>query len=260
MKIFVDFEATQPYGEIIAIGAKAETGEEFFHYVKPQLSVLTPDITKLTGITQIMLDTQGWLFDSAMRDFADWCCNLEESVYKQRFFSYGASDIQFLAATFPTLSTNKAIYLASYMMVTMEDYSENTALFFNGPTSLIKAYNYFEHEKQQKHNALEDAKMLAEVFGKVQFNHPLDEYPFKKEEETEFNWPTGTFFCKSQGKNAKEHRFNDSHLAVEWLIRNKIGPKRGNEVHRDRIAKNIMKAIKKKSTYMGYNWRRVKNV
>ena len=39
MKIFVDFEATQPYGEIIAIGAKAETGEEFFHYVKPQLSV-----------------------------------------------------------------------------------------------------------------------------------------------------------------------------------------------------------------------------
>ena len=259
MKIFVDFEATQPYGEIIAIGAKAETGEEFFRYVKPQLSVLTPDITKLTGITQVMLDTQGWLFDSAMRDFADWCCNLEESIYKRRFYSYGTADVNFLAASFPALSTNKAINIVSHMMVTMEDYSENVALFFNGSTSLIKAYNYFEHEKQQKHNALEDAKMLAEIFGRVQFNKPLEEYPFKKEEETEFNWPTGTFFCKSQGKNAKEHRFNDSHRAVEWLIRNKIGPKRGNEVHRDRIAKNIMKAIKKKSTYMGYSWRRVKN-
>ena len=260
MKIFVDFEATQPYGEIIAIGAKAETGEEFFHYVKPQLSILTPDITKLTGITQTMLDTQGWLFDSAMRDFADWCYDLEESTYKQKFYSYGATDVNFLAASFPTLSTNKAINIVSYMMVTMEDYSENATLFFNGPTSLIKAYNYFEEEKRQKHNALEDAKMLANIFDRIQFNKPLDEYPFKKKEEINFNWPSGVFFCKAGGKNAKEHKFNDSHMAVEWLIKNRIGIKRRAEIHRDRIAKNIMKAIRKKSTYMGYSWRRIKNI
>mgnify|MGYP004572549773 CR=1 FL=1 len=260
IKIFVDFEATQPYGEIIAFGAKAETGEEFFRYIKPQLSILTPMITELTGITAAILNVQGWLFDSVMRDFSDWCDDLEKMRYKLKFYSYGMADKQFLINSFPTLSSNNAINITSYIIATMKDYSENVTHFFNGSTSLIKAYNYFKEDKQQKHNALEDAKMLAEVFGEVQFAKPLDRYPFQKKEEEKFNWPTGIFYCKSQGKNTKEYEFNNSHLAVEWLIKNKIGIKRSAEVHRDRIAKNIMKAIRRKTTYMGYYWRRVKNV
>ena len=260
MNIFVDFEATQPAGEIIAIGAKAENGEQFFEYVKPQFSIVTSEITKLTGITQELLEQKGQFFDDIMKKFNKWCNSLCIGRIYQHFYSYGAADKQFLINSFQSLNSDDAINLVSYMITTMQDYSKNVALFFNGSTSLIKAYNYFENEKEQKHNALEDAEMLAKVFDKVQFNTPLDKYPFAKEERENYNWPSGTFFCKGTGKNATEHRFNDSYMAVEWLIRNKIGVKKSAEVHRDRIATNIMKAIRRNSTYMGYNWRRVKNV
>lgn len=261
MNIFIDFEATQPEGEIIAVGAATEDGEQFFEYVKPQYSIVTPEITKLTGITQEILEQEGHLFNDVMYKFALWCDSIQPKRLFQKFYAYGNADVKFLKNSFQTLSSNDAINIASYMITTMQDYSEDVATFFNGSTSLIKAYNYFETEKEQKHNALEDAKMLADVFNNVHLKQPLAESPFiTTKNSITFNWPRGIFFCKGIGKNAVEHQFSDCRKAVEWLIRNKIGIARGNEVHRDRIAKNIMKAIRKNSTYMEYHWRRIKNV
>ena len=45
MKFYIDFEATQPENEIIAIGACAENGATFHSLVKPQLSSISPYVS-----------------------------------------------------------------------------------------------------------------------------------------------------------------------------------------------------------------------
>ena len=226
MNIFVDFEATQPAGEIIAIGAKAENGEQFF--------------------------------DDIMKKFNKWCNSLCIGRIYQHFYSYGAADKQFLINSFQSLNSDDAINLVSYMITTMQDYSENVALFFNGSTSLIKAYNYFENEKEQKHNALEDAEMLAEVFVKITDKEPLSENPFVERAIYNYTFPSGRFFCKGKGKNAKEREFGCIQEAIEWLINTNIAKDSRDAVHRDKMATKIMKAIRKNECYMNYKWRREK--
>ena len=51
MKFYIDFEATQPENEIIAIGAVAENGATFHSLVKPQLSSISPYISHMTHIS-----------------------------------------------------------------------------------------------------------------------------------------------------------------------------------------------------------------
>ena len=50
MKFYIDFEATQPENEIIAIGAVAENGATFHSLVKPQLSSISKWVSDLTHI------------------------------------------------------------------------------------------------------------------------------------------------------------------------------------------------------------------
>jgi DNA polymerase III epsilon subunit-like protein len=100
MKIFVDFEATQPGNEIIEIGAVAETGEEFHTYVRPRNSKITPFIEKLTGITQETVD-RAPSPQSAFDRFREWIyTNLRTYNYSDiEFIAYGDSDKLFLTET-----------------------------------------------------------------------------------------------------------------------------------------------------------------
>jgi DNA polymerase III epsilon subunit-like protein len=145
------------------------------------------------------------------------------------------------------------------MIATMKDYSKDVKKYFHGGTSLIKAYNYLKDlENKQNHNALEDAKMLSEVFMRIKDQEPLAANPFVEQTITSYNFPTGRFFCKSVGKNAKEREFDCIQDAIEWLIETNICKDSRDAVRRDKMAAKIMKAIRKKDRYMNYKWRRIK--
>ena len=71
-------------------------------------------------------------------------------------------------------------------------------------------------------------------------------------------FPSGKFFARGAGKNSKEREFEDIHTAIDWLINTRIKVEERANIHKDRMALKIMKALRKKETYMQYLWRREK--
>ena len=262
MKIFVDFEATQPGNEIIEIGAVAETGEEFHTYVRPLNSEITPFIEKLTGITQETVDnapSPQLAFDR----FRDWVCiKLPGYNYSDiEFIAYGDSDKLFLTKTIKNnlskLWDNRTLGLACYMAQTIVDYSKTTKRFFNTKISLIKAFNYIkEIENKQRHAALEDAEMLRAVFNSIDDKEPLSENPFiptgdgTTVKNAGYTFPSGRFFARPRG--CAEIEFENIFEAVKWHS------KRTGAYYQDRVAVNIMKSIRKNKEYNHVKWRREK--
>lgn len=258
MNFYIDFEATQPEQEIISIGAVADNGATFHALIKPQFSSISKYISDMTGITQQMIETAK-TFDCVMRDFYQWCTIQESYLIKWHFYSYGDSDVDFLKHTLQNVISENALIITSLMISTMKDYSKEVAKYFRGGTSLIKAFNYLETlENKQKHNALEDATMLADIYNKIDGKEPLESNPFIEQKIINYTFPSGEFYCTTGGKNYKERHFVSIHDAMEWLINNHIGKEARDTVRRDKMATKIMKAIRKKDTYMGYKWRREK--
>ena len=256
MKIFIDFEATQPEQEIISIGAITEYGHTFYRLVKPQFSQVSKYITDMTHITTYDLENAIDL-DTAFNELCEWCGNKEHEVIKWEFYSYGDGDVDFIKHSMCNIKSSKALIIASIMMATMTDYSKEVAEYFRGNVSLIKAFNYLKNlENKQQHNALEDAKMLADVFLKTAEKQPLEQNPFAERVISNYTFPSGKFYCKGLGKNAKEREFYNIHEAMEWLIETNINKEARDSVRRDKMATKIMKAIRKKDSYMNYKWRR----
>lgn len=262
MNFYVDFEATQPEQEIISIGVYSDNKESFYALVKPQFSKISKYITDMTGITSEMVEDR-YDLDTALNDLYVWCAKQEANLSNWHFYSYGDGDIEFLKCSMCNIQTQRALIISSIMIATMKDFSKTVSKYFHGSTSLIKAFNYLKSlENKQKHNALEDAKMLAEIYSKIEGQTPLNEYPFHPTETTNnepFTFPSGKFFCKALGKNAKEREFANILDAIDWLIKTRIGQTEKDKVHKDRMAIKIMKAIRKQDTYMGYKWRRDKS-
>ena len=79
MKFYIDFEATQPENEIIAIGAVAENGTAFYSLVKPQLSSISPYISQMTHIS---FDDLAWAPDinKALIEFDAWVMAQESNI------------------------------------------------------------------------------------------------------------------------------------------------------------------------------------
>ena len=258
MNFYIDFEATQPEQEIISIGVVSDNGVKFYELVKPQFSQISKYITDMTGITNEMVKDE-YDLNIVLGDLYAWCYNQEQNIANWHFYSYGDGDIDFLKHSMCNLKGEQQIIIASLMIATMKDYSTTVREYFRGTVSLIKAYNYLKDlEDKQNHNALEDAKMLAEVFAKTANKEPLAANPFVEKQIINYTFPSGKFFCKGVGKNSKEKAFYNIQEAMEWLISTKIRADAREAVHRDKMAIKIMKAIKKKDTYMGYKWRREK--
>ena len=258
MNFYVDFEATQPEQEIISIGAMAGNGATFHSLVKPQFSSISKYISDMTGITQDDVE-KAYDLNIVMANFYAFCYSQEPNLTQWKFYSYGDSDVDFLKHSIRNVFGENPLIITSLMIATMKDYSKEVKKYFRGSTSLIKAFNYLESlENKQKHNALEDAKMLAEIFTKIDGKEPLECNPFIEAQKINFTFPSGTFYCKASGKNAVEHEFACIEEAIEWIIKNNIGKESRDMVRRDKMAVKIMKAIKKKERYMNYNWRRVK--
>lgn len=264
MKIFVDFEATQPGNEIIEIGAVAETGEEFHTYVRPLHSKITPFIEKLTGITQETVNNAPKP-QSAFDKFREWIyTNLRAYNYSDiEFIAYGDSDKLFLTETIKNnlskIWDNRTLGLACYMAQTIVDYSKTTKRFFNTKISLIKAFNYVkEIENKQRHAALEDAEMLRTIFNSIDNQEPLDTNPFANVrpegdiKDVDYIFPSGVFYAKVD--KAPEKRFENVMEAVDFAMK----MSHMQYAYKDRVAKNIMMAIRKNKKYCNIRWRREK--
>ena len=260
MNFYVDFEATQPEQEIISIGAYSDDEKPFYNLVRPQFSKVSKYISDMTGITNEMVEG-AYRLDTVLEGFYEWCYFQQPDITKWHFYSYGDGDVDFLKHSMCNIHSEKSLIIASIMIATMQDYSKEVTKYFRGTTSLIKAFNYLQSlENKQHHNALEDAKMLADVFMRTCDKEPLEKNPFllQKIEETNYTFPSGKFYCKATGKNAKEREFVCIQEAMEWLIETHISKDAREKVHRDKMATKIMKAIRKKDCYMGYKWRREK--
>jgi DNA polymerase III epsilon subunit-like protein len=260
MKFYIDFEATQPANEIIAIGAVAENGSTFHSLVKPQLSSISQYVSQLTHISAEDLEKAPDI-NEVLRSFDWWMTQQEPDIMKCRFIAYG-DDNKFIQYTLPAVTEQHAFTVAAILMAKIEDCSKETRKFFHGSIKLVHAFNFVQSmEVEQKHNPLEDAMMLQKVYEYTQTHDPLPAHPLNPGfnnavENTKM--PSGTFWCKTSGKNAKIHNFNSCEEAIEWLIKEVMRAKEPELIHRDRVMKNIMVAIRKKSKYCNYLWGRVK--
>lgn len=261
MRFFIDFEATQPGNEIIAIGAVAENGATFHTLVKPQLSSISPYVSQLTHISQTDLD-KAISIDEALVKFDSWIGDQEPSIVKCEFLSYG-DDAAFLKATLPAVKDDHAFLTLSYLLVKIKDCSKEVFKFFKGTVSLINAFNYVQSaETKQRHNPLEDAIMLQKVYTYTEENKPLESHPYRKEnaEET-VKMPSGTFWCSiGKKKNKQTFNFKDCDEAIDWLIKNVIRPSDNNIPHRENLMKKIMTSIRTGHKYCNYTWGRNKEV
>ena len=257
MNFFIDIEATQPENEIIAIGVAAENGATFYSLVKPQLSSISQYISQMTHISAEDLEKAPDI-NKALIDFDLWMMRQESDIMKCRFIAYG-DDSKFIKATLPAITNDHAFTCAAILMAKIEDCYEDTRKFFHGPIKLVHAFNYVQSaETEQKHDPLEDALMLQKVFEYTQFNEPLPCHPLNKNFNViaeQVKMPSGNFWCIKSGKRRD---FASCEDAIEWLIYDEMKMKNPEQVHRDRIMKNIMKALRTKKCYCSYKWYRKK--
>ena len=264
MLFFIDFEATQPENEIIAIGVAAENGSTFRSLVKPQFSSISQYVSRLTHILDEDLEMAPDI-NEVLRSFDWWMTQQEPDIMKCRFIAYG-DDSKFLKSTLPAITESHAFTIAAILMAKIEDCYDDTRKFFKGSIRLVHAFNYVQSmEVEQKHDPLEDAIMLQKVYEYTQTHEPLPTHPLNPGFDSAMakaamKMPSGTFWCKhiDGGKNAKVRTFETCDDAIDWLINDIIRPKEPEKVHRDRIMTNIMKAIRKKGGYCNYRWYRQK--
>lgn len=256
MNFFVDFEATQPGNEIISIGVICENGQTFETLVRPVKSKITPFITQLTGIKQSDIDeapSASFAFNTLYR----WLLTQSSKIYEWNFFCYGKEDKNFLETTAKNITWEDALVCASVMNIRLVDVSGSVKKFFHGSISLINAYNYVKNiDNIQKHQALEDAKMLMEVIKGIDGREPLKQHPLVEKKVEAVKMPSGTFTAKHT-KNGSVETFEDIESAIDWMIYNVIKPEHPEVIHRDRIMKNIMKSTRK-GAYANYKWSREK--
>lgn len=263
MKFYIDFEATQPENEIIAIGAVAENGSTFYSLVKPQLSSISPYISQMTHISPEDLE-KAHIIDEVLIDFDFWMMAQESEIMNCQFITYGNDD-RFIKNTLPAIKNQHAFTVAAILMAKIEDCYDATRKFFHGTIKLVHAFNYIQSiETEQKHNPLEDAMMLQKVYEYTQTHKPLPCHPLNQEfdaamSNSSVKMPSGTFWCRtSMKKTAQVYNFATCDDAIDWLITEVMKAKEPELIHRDRIMTNIMKAIRKNSKYCNYCWGRVK--
>ena len=163
MRFYIDFEATQPENEIIAIGACAENGATFHSLVKPQLSSISKWVSDLTHISAEDLEKAPTI-DETLIAFDSWMMSQESNIMNCQFIAYGNDD-KFIKSTLPAIKDQHAFTVAAVLMAKIEDCYDATRKFFHGTIKLVHAFNYVQSvETEQKHNPLEDAMMLQKVY------------------------------------------------------------------------------------------------
>lgn len=259
MNFYIDVEATQPANEIISIGVVAENGDTFSSLVQPTLSELDNYVSELTHITKTDLEEAPDI-DLVLSRLSDWIINRAGYFLNAHFYSYG-NDCTFFKATLPAVKSTKSFICIACIMANLQDISSHVFDFFHGTVSLINAFNYIKClNNEQKHDPLEDAQMLRTIIDFTRCNEPLKINPCRKLEiETEeFIYPHGEFYCR-RDKREDWTRLGDSHAAIEWFIERNVNPIDREAVSRKHVMAKMMKAVRSKTKYGDYYWKRIKD-
>ncbi|MFA6755943.1 MAG: 3'-5' exonuclease [Bacilli bacterium] len=185
--VFLDFEGTQISQEIIAIGAVKVTLDKknnikkilpgFKCFVKSKDKV-GKIITKLTGITDVLLSEEGLLFKEAIIRLEKYC----RADANTKYVSYGNFDMRLLhqSATINNLNDDK------FIRSIYKNYFDFSALLIRyvqgkkgGQLSLLDALKTFGIQPEgNAHDPLFDAKNLALLYQGFLQNHSklVDEY------------------------------------------------------------------------------------
>ena len=272
MNFYLDFEATRFSNRIISIGCIAGNGETFETLVSPgDKKKVDKFITELTGITNEML-AEAPSADIAFRmlyNFIEANSDGDAPVY----YVYGNSDADFLRATLRHMSDTQACICAQAIAGNLIDYASVVKKFFAAKSDLAlrKVYMLIQAEQNivQKHDALEDAKMLEIVVShlydkcKPEDKDTILAMPSQKKPKTKKapslfqkwsgqpKWEADTqadenkwmFKCTDQ-HNGDVKYFDSADTAALWIIRyiaRNVSPK--SQEHRQRIANAIVAAI-----------------
>lgn len=264
MKYFLDFEATQFSNEIIAIGCVNENNQTFYSLVKPKKKI-TDFITSLTGITNEMLEDAP-SSDKAFSAFYDWLNHNEPA----EFYCYGNCDIDFVKKNlYANTKTFKAQAALSMIATNLTDYAINVRKHFGlvDCIGLVKVVAYYRNlltPFKQRHNALEDALFLKEVYDGISNESEINGDPFPTytkvaDVQTDVVSSSATIY-----KNCTVHKmkhgkilesFDTMAAAVEYALT--LIPDKDREVagkNKNRIACRIAKSAKNKEKYLGYKW------
>ena len=244
MKYFLDFESTQHAQRIISIGCVSEKGDKFHTYV--QLSgkdKISKVITELTGITKEILKEKGVSADEAFANLASFV-DATRNDEMPEYYCYGDCDSMFCKNTTKYMTNLTSMTYALYLARTMIDFGKTVKSFFKTqtPFGLKKMYTFLcEQEVQQKHDALEDATMLADVvekFEKFKVEDaaaiaaiPSNKIRFGKKAPALFvSWPQDKWAADTGAKKntpykytvtagTHEKYFKDMDTLVMWIIR-----------------------------------------
>lgn len=257
MKYFIDFEAAQFSQEIISIGCIAEDGRTFSSIVKPskKSKKLTPFIKNLTGISQETIDsapTADEVFESFYRFL---CLNGEEPM---QFYCYGNADETYCKKTLKKITNVKAQIALSLVAANLTDLAPLTANHFNAAQniSLKKVIAFIkEQQVEQKHDALEDAEMLLNVYNFISETEPLEVSPFEVKVSQPKPKEEKVVKVICINKHGEAVSLNSIQQAADKAI--SLMDKSNAVVarkHRDRVEKRIKKAARTNKTYIDCNW------
>lgn len=256
MNFFIDFEATQYTNEIISIGCVAENGETFYSEVNCE-GKITPFITNLTGLTEEQISNA----PSANRVFENfelWIMGFGFEIPK--FYVFGNSDAAFIKATLnkvTSISANRALCLIYGNMI---DYSKIVEKRFNltkqiGLVKLLESYK--KTPIKQKHNSLQDAFFLQEVFNFVK-NDTSNTGPIPFEYLIDNSNPKSCEILRDKriyvilNKGRKQY-FKSIETASNWVI-SLMPLKMQKEVHHKNVEKKVLDAAKTNGKYTGRIW------
>lgn len=253
MRYFIDFEASQFAEEIISVGCVDENGRSFYSLVCPRKPKKVTDfITNLTGITRDEI-LRAPIADEVFADFYDW---LDKSG-PLTFYCYGDCDRRFAQNTIGAVSSFQAQAGLSLIIANIIDFSVELRKHFKMKRSvgLVKVVSYYRGEEVvQRHNSLDDAVYLREVYMRSR-NETIKTCPFVEE-------PPAQIAVRHTGKHSVialrdnfERTFASCGRAADWLAETQL--KRKLSVReKQNISNKISLAMEREKPYSGYTWRR----
>ena len=259
MNIFLDFEATQFKENVIAIGAYCECGSFDCLVRPPKGDKVSRFITELTGITKEM-SKAALPAEEAFSDLYQWIKEVGKDQSPIFYHAFGNMDEIFLTNTAQYIQDQEIRLFIENLAASLIDDSKKVCKFFHAKTiGVFKALKYFELDTpNQDHDPLNDAIALSKLMSYIYSTPELTECPFVENAyiESKINPPKKklkkiTAIHKTD-KKAKPRHFFSEEEAINWAF-NRV-QKVSFGVSREKVALNLLKAISRQNSYLGWYW------
>ena len=270
MNFFIDFEATQFSNGIISVGCCSEDDGLFYSLVYTAHKI-TPFIIDLTGITAELVKAAPTA-EEVFSKMYDWCLSKTKDGKLPHFYCYGNCDKEFVKRNFNECHDFKAATMLSYLYTDMQDYGPEVKAHFglNKSIGLQKVYNhYMQEESVQRHNALEDAQMLKEVFIQIHSN-PFEFNVFPEYQDMMFSKKVnneapsvvedGAYIVHRMKGGKVIETYSSLTSAIKWCYEQIPEGKERDKTNLKTIAKGIRRSNNDpKKKYRNFKWVLIKD-